>query len=324
MLNKKLFNEETKKEFWKILQFYTNGVNKKEDEKIISFFNFIFINSSSENIKFIFKDSNFADNSIDFVSRLYNLYIQSFRKLINESNIFTKEQTSQLINKIISNDGNLILYSSELKNIIKLYYEMNNYLKYDYYSFEDKYTNDTVNYFNELLSKDSSKRTRYNLYEVYSYFFYCLNDDLTLFSSIMPKIALCINEFKTYDKIDLGDSILHNMEGKFRNYNKQIDFKLLCDKVFEILKKEENQNDTNKLLYLQTINIVFNSQKHFNLNKYTSKEIFDCLYKVFSLIKNEDLKIKYASIFVSYFNDLSDEENNKFIKEYQENILNSD
>jgi hypothetical protein len=216
------------------------------------------------------------------------------------------------------------LYSGELKNIIKLYYEMNNYLKYDYYSFEDKYTNDTINYFNELLSKDSSKRTRYNLYELYSYFFYCLNDDLTLFSSIMPKIALCINEFKTYDKVDLGDNILHSMEGKFRNYNKQIDFKLLCDKVFEILKKEENQNDTNKLLYLQTINIVFNSQKHFNLNKYTSQEIFDCLYKVFSLIKNEDLKIKYASIFVSYFNDLSDEENNKFIKEYQEKILNSD
>jgi hypothetical protein len=140
----------------------------------------------------------------------------------------------------------------------------------------------------------------------------------------MPKIALCINEFKTYDKVDLGDNILHNMEGKFRNYNKQIDFKLLCDKVFEILKKEENQNDTNKLLYLQTINIVFNNQKHFNLNKYTSQEIFDCLYKVFSLIKNEDLKIKYASIFVSYFNDLSDEENSKFIKEYQEKILNSD
>jgi hypothetical protein len=140
----------------------------------------------------------------------------------------------------------------------------------------------------------------------------------------MPKIALCINEFKTYDKVDLGDNILHSMEGKFRNYNKQIDFKLLCDKVFEILKKEENQNDTNKLLYLQTINIVFNSQKHFNLNKYTSQEIFDCLYKVFSLIKNEDLKIKYASIFVSYFNDLSDEENSKFIKEYQEKILNSD
>ena len=75
---------------------------------------------------------------------------------------------------------------------------------------------------------------------------------------------------------------------------------------------------------MQTINIVFNNQKHFNLNKYTSQEIFDCLYKVFSLIKNEDLKIKYASIFVSYFNDLSDEENSKFIKEYQEKILNSD
>jgi len=321
MINKNIFNEETKKEFWLVMNYYTNGVNKKNDEKIISFFNFIFTNCSLQNLIFIFKDSNYTEYSLDFVSKLYNLYLQSFSKYKNEQSIFNKDKTNELINKILSKDENMILYSNELKNIIKIYYEMNGYLKYDYNSFEDKYTQDTINYYKELLSKDFSKRSRYMLYEIFSYFFYCLNDELKLFNLIMPKIALCINEFKTNDKIDLGTNILQTMEGKFKNYNKEINLKLLCENVYEILKKEENSNDSNKLLYLQTINIVFNNQKHFNLNKYTSKEIFEYLYKVFNSINNEDLKTKYATIFVSYFNDLPDEENNKFIKEYQEKVV---
>ena len=324
MINNNIFDEETKKEFWKIMNYYTNGVNKKIDEKIISFFNFIFTNCSLQNIIFIFKDSNYAEYSLDFVSKLYNLYLQSFSKYKNEPNIFKKEKTNELINKIISKDENLILYSNELKNIIKIYYEMNGYLKYDYFTFEDKYTEDIMKHFNELLSKDFSKRSRYMLYEIYSYYFYCLNDDLKVFDLIMPKIALCINEFKTNDKVDLGTNILQTIEGKFRNYNKEINLILLCAKVSEILKKEVNLNDTNKLLYLKTINIVFNNQKHFNLNKYTSKEIFDNLYKVFNVINNEDLKNKFASIFVSYFNDLTDDENNKFIKEYQKKVEKTD
>lgn len=321
MINKGTFTEDLRKEFWDVMKYYTNGGNKKEDEKIISFFNFFFTNCSLNSIIFIFKDSHYYEYPIDFVSKLYNLYLNSFSKFKNEQNIFNKEETNKLINNIISNDGNLILYSNELKNIMKLYFEINQYLKYDYYSFEDKYTEDIINYFNDLISKNVSKRSRYALYEIYSHFFYCLNDDLTLFNSIMPLIAKCINEFKTHDIVDLGTNMLTTIEGKFRNYNKEINLKNICDKVAEILKKEENSNDTNKLLYLQTINIVYNGQKHFNLDKLSSNDIFKCLYKVFDAIKNEDLKSKFSSIFVSHFNDLTEEENNKFIKEYQDIAL---
>ena len=200
---------------------------------------------------------------------------------------------------------------------------MNDYLKYDYNSFENKYTKDIMKFFNELLEKDFSKRSRYTFYEIYSFFFYCLNEDLIIFDSIMPKISLCITEFKTHDKIDLGNNILQTIEGKFKNYNKEIDFKNLCEKVDNLLKKESNSSN-NKLLYLKIINIVYNNQKHFNLNKYTSKEIFEDLYKVFNSIKTEDLKMKFSNVFVSYFNDLTEEENKNYIKEYQEKIVNTE
>ena len=64
MINKNIFNEETKKEFWLVMNYYTNGVNKKNDEKIISFFNFIFTNCSLQNLIFIFKDSNYTEYSL--------------------------------------------------------------------------------------------------------------------------------------------------------------------------------------------------------------------------------------------------------------------
>jgi hypothetical protein len=216
------------------------------------------------------------------------------------------------------------LYLNELKNIIKLYLEINGYLKYDYNTFEDIYTKDIINYFTGLLSYNKSKRSRYALYEIYTYLFDCLDDeDFTLFNSIMPIIALCINEFKSRDVVDLGTGILQGMEGKFRNINKIINLPLICDKVAEILKKEENSNDTNKVLYLQAINIIYNRQKHFNLNKYSSDDVFKFLYKVFECIKSDELKTKFTSVFIAYFNDLSDEENNNIIKKYQELILKS-
>ena len=317
-------NADIRKELWDVMKYYTNGVNKKEDEKVISFFNFIFSNCSLNNIIFIFKDSKFFEYPIDFVSKLYNLYLNSFSKYKNEENIFSKEETNKLINKIISNDGNLILYLNELKNMLKLYFEMNGYLKYDYNIFDNIYTKDIINYYNGLLPYNKSKRSRYALSEIYAHFFYCLNDDdFTLFGSIMPIIALCINEFKTHDVVDLGGSLLQSMEAKFRNINKMINLPLLCDKVAEILKKEENTKDTYKVLYLQSINIIYNRQKHFNLDVYSKEDIYKYLCKVFECIKNEDLKTKFTSIFVAYFNDLSDEENNKIIKNYQDIILQS-
>ena len=58
-----------------------------------------------------------------------------------------------------------------------------------------------------------------------------------------------------------------------------------------------------------------------NFHKYTSKEIFDSLFKVFSSIKNEELKKNFSPIFLSYFNDLTEEENKQFIEKYEKYIF---
>ena len=86
----------------------------------------------------------------------------------------------------------------------------------------------------------------------------------------------------------------------------------MCEKVSEFLKKEENSNDANKLLYLQIVNIVYNSQKYFNFMDFTdnicdsieNNYFFKNLYDILDKIKNENLKIKFASVFVSFFNDI--------------------
>lgn len=332
MLNKNIFTSETKKEFWEIMNLYTNGANKKGDEKIINFFKLLFNICSLEQILYIF-DKNDIEFHIDFVSKLFDIYISNFSNLKAEKNIFDKNYIENIISKIFENDGNLILYASELKHIIKVYFQINNYLYYDYNLFEEKYNKkEIINFFiNTFISKDFSKRSRYILYEIYISFFDCLNDttlndgDFTLFNLIMPKIALCANEFKE----ESGNKIIQNIEGKFRGFNTEINFALLCQKISSILKKEENLNDNNKLLYLQIVNIVYNSQKFLylkdnNKNSIEDGDIFKNLLEVFDKIKNENVKIKFSFVFASLFNDFSEEENERFVKKYEKLIKYND
>ena len=87
------------------------------------------------------------------------------------------------------------------------------------------------------------------------------------------------------------------------------------------MKKENDSNDTNKMIYLQTINKIYKGQRHLNLLKYTNQEIFDSLFKVFITIKNKELKKNFGGIFLSYFNDLSEQENKEFVEKYQKYIF---
>ena len=332
MFNKKIFTSETKNEFWEILNHYTNGINKKEDGKIITYFKHLFNISSLENILFIFDKSDIKVNyPIDFMIKLFNLYLSSFMNLIPEKNIFENKYIEDIINTIITNDGNLILYTPELKHILNIYLKMNNLIVYEHHSFEEKYKKkEIIEFFiNNIISKDFSKRSRYAIYELYIAFFNCLNDtilnqdDFTLFNLIIPKIALCANELKDESR----NKIIQSIEEKFRSFNASINFEILCEKISSFLKKEENSNDANKVLYLQIVNIVYNSQKFFNFNKNENISIKDNfyyknLYKVFDSVKNENLKSKFASVFVSFFNDIPEKENEIFVKNYEEMINN--
>ena len=119
---------------------------------------------------------------------------------------------------------------------------------------------------------------------------------------------------------DKSKRIINNIESEFRLFTGNIHFPSLCDVIIDILNKENDSNDTNKLIYLQVINCIYKGQKHLNINKYTSQEIFNSLFKVFSVIKNEKLKKDFSSIFLGFFNDLSEEENIKFIEKYEKYI----
>ena len=91
-----------------------------------------------------------------------------------------------------------------------------------------------------------------------------------MFNLIIPKIALCANELKDESR----NKIIQSIEEKFRNFNASINFEILCEKISSFLKKEENSNDANKVLYLQIVNIVYNSQKFFNFNKNENNSIY--------------------------------------------------
>ena len=321
MLDKKLFGEKERTELWSILTKFTRRIDKVEDEKIYAFFHYLFKNYSLSDLEFIF-DVDFFKYPIDFVADMYYLFSQNLFRLNCETKIFNKEKTEELLNRILSTEENIILDQNYLIYVLKLYFTTNGMLKYNYPEFKDEYTEELSKFYLKILEKSDTKYRRYGLFLIYDHYFDVLNNDLSITKKSLQKIALCVNEFmNSKSTSDKGKTIIRNIENDFMFFNNNIDFPVLCDLIFDILNKENDLNDTNKLLYLQSINQTYKGQKYFNLLKYSHKEIFECLFKVFINIKNEDLKKNFSGIFLAFFNDLTDDENKKFIEKYEKYIF---
>ena len=323
MCENHLFVEKDRNQLWEIMNRFTRRVDKVIDERIYAFFNYIFNNYALGDLEFIF-NYDFYKYPIDLVADMYFLYHQDLPNLRCETKIFTNAKTEELLTKIFSTDENIILDINYLVYVLKMYYSTNGLLKYNYYYFISDYSDKLYDHFMSILEKSNTKHRRNALFTIYNYFFDYLNNNLPLLKEAIQKMALCINEFTGSDKLsrsDKGKKILQQMELSFRTFTGYIHFPSLCDAVVDILKKENNSNDTNKILYLQVINIIYKGQKHLNLHKYTSQEIFDSLFKVFSTLKNEELKKNFSGVFLGYFNDLTEEENKKFIEKYEKYIF---
>ena len=93
------------------------------------------------------------------------------------------------------------------------------------------------------------------------------------------------------------------------------------DMIVDILYKENNFQDTNKKIYQRAINLIYKTQQHINIFKYSNQEIFDGLFKVFITIKNWEIQKNFSGIFLYYFNGLNDEENKQFTEKYPKYIF---
>ena len=323
MLENKLFKENHRNELWEIMNDFTSGVDKIIDERVYAFFNYIFSNYSLGDLEFIF-DYDYYKYPVDFVADIYFLYNQDLPNLRKDTKIFINSKTEELLTKIFSKDENMIADINYLDDILKMYYETNGILNYNYYYFESDFTDKIYEHFMGIINKSDTKHKRYGLFKVYIFFFYYLNNNLSLLKAAIQKMGLCVNEFMNADKSisrdNEGKDILKILELSFISFTGNIHFPSLCNEIIDILNKENDRNDTNKLVYLQVVNNIYEGQKHLNISKYSSEEIFESLFKVFISIKNEELKKNFSSVFLSYFNDLSEEENKQFIQKYEKYI----
>ena len=323
MFDNNLFKENDRKDLWDIMNRFTRRVDKIVDEKIYASFNYLFSNYALKDLEFIF-NYDFYKFPIDFVGDIYFLYHQDLPNLRNDAKMFINSKTEELLTKIFSTSENIILDLNYLVYVIRMYYTTNGILNYNYYTFINEFTDKLDEHFIGIVEKCDTNYRRYALSTIYNFFFDYLNNNLEILKITLPKMGLCINEFNnSSDKTTMSDKskkILTSLELSFRSFTGYIHFPSLCDVIVDILNKENDRNDTNKSLYLQVVNNIYKYQKHLNIFKYSSQELFDNLFKVFSAIKNEELKKNFSSIFLTYFNDLTEEENIKFIEKYEKYI----
>ena len=319
MVEKKLFGIKEKEELWTIIEKFTGGIDKIEDKIVINFFGYIFQNFSLGDVEFIL-DYNFYKYHILFVAEIYDLFRFHFKALLAEVKIFNKTKTEELITTIFSNEKNIITTQNYLNSILTIYYISNGMIKYNYYNFKDEYTKELHQYYIQVLEKSDTKYKRYGLFFIYAYLFMFLNNDLSIMKASLQRMSLCSNEFKNMDKLIKNNKdkrIYCRLEQLFQRFIEPINFPALCDMVVDLLKNESDSNETDKMIYLQTIHSIYKGQQHHNLFKYSDQEIFDCLFKVFASIKKDKLQNYFVSIFLDYFNSLTEEENKKFIEKYQ-------
>ena len=322
MFDNNLFTEKDRNDLWEIMNKFTRRVDKISDERIYAFFNYLFNNYALGDLEYIFK-YDFYKYPLDFVADMYFLYHQDLPNLRSETKMFDNSKTEELLTKIYSSDENIILDLNYLVYVLKMYYTTNGILKYSYYYFTSEFTDEMYNHYMGILKKANTKHGRYALFTIYHFFFDYLNKNLNLLKETIQKMGLCINEFNSTDKTTMSDKskkIIQNIESSFLSFTGNIHFPSLCDAIVDILHQENDNNDTNKLIYLQVVNNVYKGQKHLNIYKYSNQEIFDSLFKVFSAIKNEKIKKNFSSIFLTFFNDMTEEDNIKFIERYEKYI----
>ena len=324
LLENNLFTENDKITLWKIMDKFTKRVDKIVDERIYAFFNYIFSNYSLKNLEFIFK-YDFYKYPIDFVADMYFLYHQDLPNLRKETKLFDNSKTEELLKKIFSTDENIILDINYLVYVLKIYYTTNNLLMYNYYTFQNDYNDKIYEHYMKILEQSDTKHRRNALLSIYSFFFDFLNLRLPVLKASIQKISLLISEFSSTEKTqrsDKGKKILQQIENYLKSFTGEIHFPSLCNEISDLLNKENDFNDSNKNIYLRFINVVYKSQRHLNLFKYSSQEIFDSLFKVTSSIKNEEMKKNFSMIYLTYFTSLKEDENQKFIEKYEKYIFN--
>ena len=84
-----------------------------------------------------------------------------------------------------------------------------------------------------------------------------------------------------------------------------------------ISKKLKNKNA--KLIFLHFINLTYiNNIHYYNGNKEENEKLYIEFLKILSIVDDEQLKEQFSEIFIKYFNQLTEEENEEIVNEFME------
>ena len=82
-------------------------------------------------------------------------------------------------------------------------------------------------------------------------------------------------------------------------------------------KKLKNKNA--KLIFLHFINLTYTNNLHYyNGNKEENEKFYIQFLKILSIVDDEQLKEQFSEIFIKYFNQLTEEENENIVNEFLE------
>ena len=153
--------ENVSKNIFRVMEFFTNNTNKRIDNDIFKYYNYIFTSMTVKDFLKIFKDPNhdkfsFFDFDSDFVLKLLNIISNNFSLktgFLLESEKRDKIFLDELIDSYLSNNIQLVKNINTLKNSLVSLFHFNKFIMYDFRNFDFTFDDQrATNYLRKFVS----------------------------------------------------------------------------------------------------------------------------------------------------------------------------
>ena len=313
-------------EIWIIFSFYSGGKNKIIDEMIIQFFKNLIGYTTINQLKEILFNENGKflpeDYPLSFRIAIYNSINygkQSF--LIFEDNDITNKIKLDIFS-LFEHKTQIIKAFPKIPHLFFQLFYFRKLINENELNFEYEYDKGVYEILTELHLKNPETQNL-NILKIYGSLLYSLPLIFIRDIQLLNTYLLSFSQYIISNPSSNTNEIILTFTTSFMRLYFKVNLFGIIEMIYSnfkdpiISKKLKNKNA--KLIFLHFINLTYiNNIHYYNGNKEENEKLYIEFLKILSIVDDEQLKEQFSEIFIKYFNQLTEEENEEIVNEFME------
>jgi len=313
-------------EIWKIFSFYSSGKNKIIDDMIIQFFKNLIGYTTINQLKEILFDESGKflpeDYPLTFRISLYNsINYGKHSYLIFEDNDITNKIKLDIFS-LFEHKIQIIKAFQKIPHLFFQLFYFKKLINEKEDNFEYIYEKGVYEILFELFYKNQETQNL-NILKIYGSLLYNLPLIFIRDIKLLNIYLLSFSQYIISNPSSNTNEIILTFSTSFMRLYFKVNLFGIIEMIYSnfkdpiISKKLKNKNS--KLIFLHFINLTYTNNLHYyNGNKEENEKLYIQFLKILSIIDDEQLKEQFSEIFIKYFNQLSEEENENIVNEFLE------